>query len=112
MVTRSDNLARRGLVVMLVMRWSRIPFLLVAVAGCGKGEPTTEFACSPACLPGTHCTESGCMEDTPGAADLSVALSGDLAGGDGGACIPPCAAPTPVCSPSGRCVACLADEHC
>ena len=82
----------------------------VLLGGCGTGDPSTEFTCTPACAAGFQCTASGC-ERVGAMVDISVPSLSDL-GDMATACSPACAAPTAQCGPSGRCVVCTSDEHC
>ena len=76
---------------------------LFFAAGCGGGETTPALECTPACAPGSHCTDGGCASDE--VRDLAMAIP-DLAG-----CHPACSGATPFCL-GNRCVPCLDDKDC
>src|SRR5262245_16502967 len=63
-----------------------LPLALLALAGCGAGDPTSDGEATPP----------------------------DLAAGDAATagCQPKCSGPAPHCNASRHCVACLDDAHC
>ena len=81
---------------------------LAGLLATGCSPSTTTYSCDPACPVGFHCGAGGCEIDSAAARVDAAAPPADLVV----TCDPPCSGPTPVCDPSGTCVACLADGDC